>query len=88
MGASGPGGTSGGSAPGSIVGGEIAYAGGRPVSAPEASKTAAMVAVPARPHHDLLLPVPNRCIDVHQPQRQREDRHQAEVFNPFHKLAE
>ncbi len=37
----------------------------------------------------LLLPVPNRCIDVHQPQRQQErSRHQAGVFNPFTKLAE
>src|SRR6516164_2901847 len=80
IGAGGPGGPSGGgAAPGSTVGGEIAYAGGKPANAPEASRSAATAARDARPRHMLLLPVPDRCIDIHQPQCQRENRHQAEV---------
>src|ERR1700753_3252372 len=56
IGATGPGGPSGGTAPASIVGGEIAYAGGSPAKAPEVSKTAAMVALTARPRHVFSLP--------------------------------
>src|SRR6516225_11478273 len=88
IGATGPGGPSGGTAPGSTVGGEIAYAGGRPANAPEVSRSAATVARDVRPRHTLPLAVTDRRIDIHQPQCQRENRHQAQVFNPFHKFAE
>ncbi len=55
----------------------MAYAGGIPASAPEVSSIAATVALIARPRRERLLPVSNRCIDIHQPQCQREDRHEA-----------
>src|SRR5271155_4049853 len=88
MGAGGPGGLSGGTAAGSIPGGLIAYA-GDPESATEATMSVVAAIAAARSGRSLLrLPVADRCIDIHQPQCQREDRHQAEVFNPFHQLAE
>ena len=55
---------------------------------PELRGRAATVARDARPRHTLPLPVPDRCIGIHQPQCQRENWHKAEVFDPFHKLAE
>ncbi len=60
--------------------------GGRPVSAPEASKTAAMVAVLATTPRPAAT-VPNRCIDVHHTTPAGRSASGRGVFNPFHKLA-
>src|SRR5947209_8141658 len=82
----GPGALSGGTAPGSIPGGLIAEA-GEPDSATEATISVVAVTAAARSGRN-RLPITNRGIDIHQPQCQRENRHQAEVFNPLNQLAE
>src|ERR1700761_1095867 len=83
----GPGGASGGTAAGSMPGGSTAYA-GAPDSATDATMSVVAATAAARSGRSRRLPVANRCINIHQPQCQREDRHQAEILNPFHELAE
>src|ERR1035441_472124 len=65
MGWGGPGGLLGGTAPGSTPGGLIAYA-GDPDSATEATISVVAATAAARSGRSRLLPIPDRCIDIHQ----------------------
>src|ERR1700751_2658318 len=87
MGWGGAGGPSGGTAAGLIPGGAIADA-GDPDSATDATMRVVAATAAARSGRRWRLAVADRCIDIHQPQCQREDWHQAEVFDPFHQLSE
>src|ERR1700729_424629 len=62
----GPGALSGGTAPGSIPGGLIAYA-GAPDSATEATIRVVAVTAAARSGRSFRLPIANRCQNIYQP---------------------